>query len=138
MYMNEIQPVLQRLVTSERITLEKIGQALGVGKGTICNRVKTHSRLREDEKHKIEQFFNVKIEEIDKKLNLEDAIIFLKEQYRIDENLLPHIKEILENRPMLLGIYLYVACVKGDTDALAILKMINENPSTLDLMFRDK
>lgn len=138
MYISDLQPFLQKLIPTERITQEKIGLALGVGKGTISARVKSHSRLRDDEKHKIEEYFKVKLQAIDNKINLSDALLFLKEQYKIDDDLCVYITELLENRSMLLGVYLYVACVKGDTNALSILKMINENPDTLELMFRGK
>ena len=68
MYFKDLQSILQNLKTDERITQEKIGQALGVKKAAISSRCKNDSDVRPDEIAKIEKYFNVSLTDIDTKV----------------------------------------------------------------------
>ena len=61
MYLKDLKNILQNLLPEERITLEKIGNALGITKSTVSQRIKSSSSLRRDELTKIEKFFNVSL-----------------------------------------------------------------------------
>lgn len=61
MYFKDLQATLQKL-TDEKVTLEKIGEALGVTKGAISTRAKNRkSQLRLDEIKKLEKYFLVSL-----------------------------------------------------------------------------
>ena len=61
MYLKDLKNILQNLLPEERITLEKIGNALGITKSTVSQRIKSSSSLRRDELTKIEKYFNVSL-----------------------------------------------------------------------------
>lgn len=61
MYLKDLQNILQNLKPEERITLEKIGNSLGITKSTVSQRIKSKSKLRLDEITKIEKYFNISL-----------------------------------------------------------------------------
>lgn len=68
----------------------------------------------------------------------DDFLTNFKESYSLSDKKLNTLNEVLENPEMLNVLFLFTSTLKGDKEALEVLKMINKTPSMLKVMYGSK
>ncbi|MCD7879152.1 MAG: helix-turn-helix domain-containing protein [Candidatus Gastranaerophilales bacterium] len=66
---------------------------------------------------------------------IDDVMENFKCRYALSDKKIESLNELLENPAMLNALFLFISTLKGDKDALKVLEMINESPSTLNVMY---